>query len=474
MTQKKFSRREFLQVAAVTATGALAAACAPKVVEVPVKETVEVPVEQTVEVPIERTVEVTAAPQETVTVTFWYPRSHPDPAAEEDYWLLMARTFESSNPGIKVDWIPQSWSDIFKKIAASVESGDTPDITMTGFKTVLQYAAEGAVMPLDDVVENLGGADALKPLDQFFVWDGKWWGLPNTEGSNVFYYRKDLLEEAGFDGKPQDWDELLEAAKALTTGDRYGLDAYYSMANWTSHYVVSFINAADGGILGQDGELMLTHPNTVEAITYYTDLMKKHKVVPPSRVVDTDWGASTMPAYGAGKVAMFAYSGSTYGKIKDQFPDIYEKTGAGTFPNGPSGHTGHVAYVNPMWAFAESKHPDETKKFLEFLQSKDAVVTRARVYNALLGGQRGYTWIEEELPQLLESPVTQAVKEATPYAVDGFFPLAHPVGGKADGELYIPTMIQDIVVNDTPVEEALAKAEKYVEGLLAEFEARHA
>ncbi len=467
MSRQKLSRRDFLLMAAGAASGAVLAGCSLPATEQPVvgEESTGVDVEETTGA------QATAPAQEPATVTFWYPRSHPDPAAEEDYWVEMAQTFESSNPSIQVDWIPQSWSDIFTKIATAVESGDTPDITMTGFKTVLQYAPLGAVLPLDDVVQNLGGVDALKPLDKFFVWDDHWWGLANTEGTNLFYYRTDLLEEAGFDGKPKDWDELLAAAQALTTEGRYGLDAYYSMVNWTSHYLVGFIEAGGGGILGMDGELMLTAPETVEAVRYYTDLLKEHEVVPPSRVVDTDWGATTMPAYGAGKVAMFAYSGSTYESIKNQFPEIYEVTGVGTWPNGPSGHTGHVAFVNPMWAFAESKQPDQTKEFLAFLQSKEPLVERARVYSSLIGGQRGYDWIEQELPELMEDPVILATNEAKPYAVDGFFPNQHPVAGKADGELYLPSALQEIVVNDVPVEEALAEAEEYVRGLIAEFEA---
>jgi len=464
----KISRREMLKLAGLWSGGALLSACAPKGTPTPV------PAEPTPTPPPQPTATPTVpAIKKPVTVNFWYARSHPDPAAEEAYWLEMVSKFEAENPGIKVEWIPQSWSDLFTKIVAVIESGDTPDICMTGFKNLSQYAVEGELLPLDDVVERLGGADALKPLDNFYVWDGHWWGLPNTEGTNMFYYRKDLLEEVGFDGPPQDWDELVEAAKALTTEDRYGLDLYYSMTHTVRHLVYAFMVAADGGNVGRDEKPMMTDPNTVKAIEYYTALLTEHKVIPPSRIVDTDFGASTMPAYGAGKVAMFGYSSGTYGALEKDFPEIWKNTGVSVFPKGPSGHSGHCAYINPLWMFAKSKHPDEAKQFLEFLQTREATIGRARLYASPLGGARGYAWIKE-VPELWQSPTIQTTIEALPHSADGFFPYGnHPVAGKADGLKYIETMIQDIVVNGVPVEEACANANEVLQGLLDEYHAQH-
>lgn len=411
----------------------------------------------------------TGAPagQTTANLTYWHPRSHTDAAAEEAYWRGVISRFEAANPGTKVEWVPQSWADVYKKWVTAIESGQVPNVTTSGTEACIQFAKQGAVLPVDDAVESLGGKDSFSLAPEYYTWNNHIWGVPYNEGAELLFYRKDLLEEAGFSKAPANWDELLAAAKALTTGDRYGLDVYYSKSSWTLQHIMCFMKGADGGILGKDGKPMLIDPKNVEAFRYYTSLLTEHKVVPPSRVGDTDWNATTVPAYGAGKVAMFVYFPIAAASIKKNFPDIWEKTGVVPIPKGPSGHSGSFGITNSLFIFAKSSNQEAAKKFIAFIQGKEAVLDRARMTRFLSGGKPGLGWIQED-SELSKDPVIQAQIEQMPTIVRVGFPFgAHPANGTVEGTLILAETIQEIVVNNTPIETAIANTQKRLEELYA-------
>ncbi|MCV4784126.1 extracellular solute-binding protein, partial [Escherichia coli] len=56
------------------------------------------------------------------------------------------------------------------------------------------------------------------------TYKGKIYGVPWFTDAGMFYYRKDLLEQAGYSGPPETYEELKEMALKVTrdTGTRFG------------------------------------------------------------------------------------------------------------------------------------------------------------------------------------------------------------------------------------------------------------
>ncbi|MDF2701289.1 MAG: extracellular solute-binding protein family 1 [Rubrobacteraceae bacterium] len=71
-----------------------------------------------------------------------------------------------------------------------------------------QFAASGWISDLSD---RFTDTDAFLPGPmQAMTYDGKVWGVPWYTDSGLLYYRRDLLEQAGFSGPPATWEELKE------------------------------------------------------------------------------------------------------------------------------------------------------------------------------------------------------------------------------------------------------------------------
>ena len=84
-----------------------------------------------------------------------------------------------------------------------------------------QFAANGYILDLSD---RFTEADAFLdgPMESN-TYDGKIWGVPWYTDAGLLYYRKDLLEKAGFSGPPATWEELRE--QAIKTSQDEGIRA---------------------------------------------------------------------------------------------------------------------------------------------------------------------------------------------------------------------------------------------------------
>ena len=67
--------------------------------------------------------------------------------------------FEKAHPGVKVSAEFASWSDINKKLVASLAAGDPPQIVTVHDFYIFELASKGIIRPVDDVVNAIGRAD---------------------------------------------------------------------------------------------------------------------------------------------------------------------------------------------------------------------------------------------------------------------------------------------------------------------------
>ncbi len=95
-------------------------------------------------------------------------------------------------------------------LLSAVLSGNAPDVALSlGGSEPVNYAVRNAVVNLsqfEDCAEVCGRFmdSALTPLS----FDGKLYGLPETQSYYMLFYRKDILEEMGLT-VPQTWDDVI-------------------------------------------------------------------------------------------------------------------------------------------------------------------------------------------------------------------------------------------------------------------------
>jgi multiple sugar transport system substrate-binding protein len=144
-----------------------------------------------------------------------------EPAEIEAYRELVG-TFNARGAGTDVDLIAASdREELLTRLSTSIAAGTPPDLFLVNYRFFAQYAAKGAIDPIEDRL----AASAVLSEDAFFPeaidafrYDGRLTCLAQNVSSLVVYYNRDLFEAAGVPEPPDrwSWDEMLDAGRALT------------------------------------------------------------------------------------------------------------------------------------------------------------------------------------------------------------------------------------------------------------------
>jgi multiple sugar transport system substrate-binding protein len=135
--------------------------------------------------------------------------------------------FNKQNKDIKVTWrpMPASASQYFDQLRTQFQAQDA-SLTLIGGDVIwpAQFAANGYILDLSDrFTEDMRGKFLEGPVASN-TYEGKVYGVPWYTDAGLLYYRKDLLEKAGFSEPPKTWDELKEQAQKVMQdeGTKFG------------------------------------------------------------------------------------------------------------------------------------------------------------------------------------------------------------------------------------------------------------
>jgi multiple sugar transport system substrate-binding protein len=316
--------------------------------------------------------------------------------AREAYFDKLTTTFVGGGSDYDAAYIMSDWPPAWVQADALYpfnEFIDDPNVAMPG----LDLSVFGA------------GAD-------FFTFDGKVYAYPSEGDTAWLWYRADLLEEKGLQ-VPQTWDEYLDAAKALTSDDVYGavIGAKPDEAMWDFMY---YLFGMGGGILDQDNKVIINNEAGVKALTFYSDLLNVHKVVPPDVVT---YGYNEIQtSLQEGKVAMAIEWMAATQTLQDcaQSPKVC-KDGQTmlqyAIPPGMRAADGAITRVTggSQWGWgipAGAKNPMAAYKFIEWLTSKEGATLWA-----LNGGIPGNTLALSDPAVVAQIPQFELLAEVMPY-----------------------------------------------------------
>ena len=239
--------------------------------------------------------------------------------------------FEAAHPGVKVNTQYISWTHLDEKLTISFAGGVAPDVFQVGAEYVGGLAYRGMAEPLDEYVERWGEAD-----DYFSaswgtsVYRGKVYGLPYLSAPRVLLYRKDLLKEAGFEGPPETWEELAEAAERMTVrrGPVIDLAGMNLPVSW--QIFVEFLWENGGQIFDEEGKRsLLDSPEAVEALQFYADLYNKHRVCPTAGM---PVAGGSVPVFASKRAAMEIMNQFGIYNVKKYAPELLPEVGIAPTP----------------------------------------------------------------------------------------------------------------------------------------------
>ena len=122
---------------------------------------------------------------------------------EIDAYRTLIDAFERAEPDIDVQLIEASdREDLIARLSTSIAGGSPPDLFLMNYRFYGQFAARGALEPLEPYVERsdefeLG--DFYPQAVDAFRWNGRVTCLPQNISSLVVYYNRDLFERFSVD-----------------------------------------------------------------------------------------------------------------------------------------------------------------------------------------------------------------------------------------------------------------------------------
>lgn len=376
--------------------------------------------------------------------------------------------FNAENPGIVVEPIyTGSYDDTVTKIQTAIQGGTPPDVFVSLATQRYTMADTGMAMPLDEIIaaDEDGEeyiADFLPGFMEDSYVDGQIYSIPFQRSTEIMYYNKDKFVEAGLDPEspPENWDELLEYAKKLTTDDCYGVGIALNSgsAQWT-FTAYSLQNSADGKqLMSEDGkQVYFNTPENVEALQFWLDLQNKHKVMAEGVVQWTDLPTQFL----AGEVAMIYHTTGNMTNINSnaefEFGTCFlpgnkqmgAPTGGGNFyiSSGLSEER-----VQAAWKFI--RFMTETERAAQWSLDTGYVATRQSCFETDL--IKNYY---EEVPQakVAYEQIAVAKPELTTYNASEIWRVLND-------------NIQSAVVGDATAQEAMDNAQAQAEEVLAEFQ----
>jgi multiple sugar transport system substrate-binding protein len=166
--------------------------------------------------------------------------------------------------GVKIKRETVPGKDLIQKVLQRSSSRTLPDVLMLDNPDLQQIASSGGLAPLSDYDVDTSGF--AKGILEAATYKGEVYGLAPTVNTLGLFYNKDVLDAAGV-APPKTWDELKTAAKALTTGDQYGV-AFSAIATYEGSWQFLPFMWTNGG-----DETALDTPQVQEALQLWVDLV---------------------------------------------------------------------------------------------------------------------------------------------------------------------------------------------------------
>jgi multiple sugar transport system substrate-binding protein len=283
--------------------------------------------------------------------------------------------FQEANPDIKVKQTTFPYADYQTKVAAAILAGQGPDVVQLFYGWTDNFISGKMIRPLR--AEAFPAANIERdffPIVSAMKRGNDYYGLPTAVRSLALFYNKKAFKDAGLDpnNPPKTIDELVAAAEKTTKRDGSGniisagmtLDMGGQDHQWWREVLIRQF----GGVPYTDNDAKVAYNNEagLKALTFYTDLQKKHKV---GQAGFMDEGQA---AFRAGLAAMTidgTFRLGSFNTIKSFEWGVTELP-----TNGQGVRSNYASYfANAITTKTEGEKLAAAEKFLAYVSSPEAM-----------------------------------------------------------------------------------------------------
>lgn len=264
---------------------------------------------------------------------------------------------EQDEVEVVLEQIP--WDDYNgTKMVTAFASGEGPDVFLTAPGLFLKYASSDALMPLNDYISPEVLEDFSESSIEGVSVDGEILAIPFEMELLGLWYDKTALSEAGVE-VPTTWDELYEAAKALTTDSRYGFTMETAKGTHQLFEWYPFLWQTGNNVYTEEKDAAaLNKEDVIENLELKRQMFEEGCAnIKPSRA-NTEIGMLC-----EGETAMQLNGTWAISQMKNNYPDKVEDIGVAPIPVSATGEAASVAGGWKICANANSEYAEEAAKF---------------------------------------------------------------------------------------------------------------
>lgn len=378
--------------------------------------------------------------------------------------------FQQLHPNITITYEFAGFTDYFTKMSTYATGGNLPDLMQQDYATITEWTKNGLLMPLDNFVNDntINLKDVPKASTDGGRIDGKLIAINLGNNSQAMMLDVDAFQKAGIPlpDPSWTWDDFEKVATDLHSklgifGSGPNLD---DIQMWKSLYLGygQWGFSTDGKALG--------YSNDQPMVDYLKMLMRLQDAG-----VITDQ-QEEIASYRAGNVeALPIVSGKAATQFLWSNQLVAAWTAAGenrhfklTMLPRPKDGGKPENYLKPSQFISitkDSKHPKEAAMFIDF-------VTNNVDANKILLGERGVPIspaVQEAIKPLL-TPAQVETQNYVSYVEKNASPLPPPdpaAQTNLANNIYLPQLVDPVLLKQTPPESAVAQYRKDATALLA-------
>jgi multiple sugar transport system substrate-binding protein len=244
----------------------------------------------------------------------------------------------------------------------ALSAGTAADIFYIPDSVAPGIIATGKALPLDGLIDTSPFIDSL--VETYTV-DGQVYGIAKDFNTLAIHYNMDLFDEAGVEYPNEDdtWETFAEKLRAVSA---LGDDVYGACFPASHERFGAFAHAAGWQPFDESGRSNLLDPTFVEAVTWYTDLVREGVAVQPSDI-GQGWGGG---CFATDQVGVAIEGSWIINFLRDEAPNL--QYGTAPMPIGPSGERGNFLYTVAYGVNVDSPNRDAALRVLEALTGPEA------------------------------------------------------------------------------------------------------
>ena len=345
--------------------------------------------------------------------------------------------FREANKDIKVNIVPAGWDEANSKLVGLIQAGETPDVIISGSRSLRQFAELGAIAKLDEYMTDEFKEKRVSEVLETANIGGDQYGIPLAFSSRALYYRKDLI-----DTPPTTWDELLETAKEVKAknADMYGFAIPTDITSGTDE-LFNFIYQNGGSATDAEGNIKLDTKENIETLEYLKEFQTAGLIPDP---IGTARGDQAQ-LFQNGDLAMFI-------SVPFEKKVLEESTDKAPYAVAPlpKGKKDAVTLVTDSFSIAESsKNKDLAWDLIEFMgQFKyQNAYDESIGFSPILKEEQKEARYDDEFLKPFESMIQYGIGEPKVPVWDTF------------NKEFVES-VQKVLTNKATAEEALQSAQK--------------